>query len=452
MNSSFVTQFLDLALSPVGLIGTVAGLSVVIQALRFRTLAWILFSLCCFCASLAKFRDEFILEPPPLVFPLQQLREFGRPITIILLGMLLLITFAKRHSWRRQVLASPIKYLVLVQLAVLIKMLSGGDLLFAVLAGTVFALVVYVVIAGPAQWVYNDQSFQYGVGSIALVGLIFIGLNGYQAMIDIYPITFSHGRLLGTTGNSQHAAVLLSATIPCFLFLIENERKNTLRLLKLIVLSLVGIALVMTGSRTGMCMAFTTILFFYRNKGKSFLTTAFLLILISALALMLIGQDGAILGADQTRVSARLLSTENTRQLVWKAMWRAFSENPLFGLPVRGERLGYGESSWLAAGAGLGLVGFLPLLLFGIECLKVMKQLATVGRVQPQYSAHCNAVTSGLGCLLVGSFFEPFLLGNLSFALFALLTYLSLGQYLLEMQKVREAYYLHSQMPAIAAH
>ncbi|MEL6453211.1 MAG: O-antigen ligase family protein [Cyanobacteria bacterium J06623_5] len=441
MNSSYVTQLFDLVLSPTGFIGIMVGLLIVVQALRIQPLAWVLFSLCCFCASLAKFRNQFILEPPPLVFPLQQLREFGRPITIILLGMLLILTLAKRTSWRKQVLASPIKYLIVVQLVIFLKTLSGGSLLFAAFSSAVFALVTYVVIAGPAKWVNNDQSFQYAIGSIALVGLVFLGVNGYQAVIDIYPITFSHGRLNGTTGNAQHAAVLLATTIPCFLFWIETQRRFNLKLFGIVSVCLIGLALAMTGSRTGMCMAITTILFFYRNKGKSFINTAILLGIVSVIIVMFLGKDGAILGADQTAVSARLLSTEHTRQLVWKAMWRAFSDNLVFGMPLVKNRLGYGESSWLAAGASLGLVGFIPLLLFGVECLRSIWRLGKLAILRPRYSNHCDTIIAGVSCLLVGSFFEPFLLGNLSFALFALLTYLSLGQYLLEVQKVQESYY-----------
>lgn len=440
MNSSYISQLLDLAFSPLGFIGIIVGLFVVIQALRSRLLAWALFSLCCFCASLAKFRNEFILEPPALVFPLQQLREFGRPITIILLCMLLILTFAKRQSWRRQVLASPIRYLILVQLAVFIKVLSGGSLSFAVLSGAVFSLVVYVVVAGPARWVDNEQSFRYGVGSIALVGLIFLLVNGYQAAIDIYPITFSHGRLNGTTGNAQHAAVLLATTIPCFMFWVETQRRLNYKMLGITSVCLVGLALMMTGSRTGMVMAITTVFFFYRNKGKSFVKMLVFLSLVSVAVFMFLGQDGTILGIDQTTVSARLLSTENTRQTVWRAMWRTFSNNLMFGAPLFRDRLGYGESSWLAIGANLGLMGFIPLLLFGAECLKVVRYLGKIAERQPCYSVHCDTVIAGLCCLFVGSLFESFLLGNLSFALFALLTYLSLAQYLLEVQTAQEHY------------
>jgi hypothetical protein len=39
-----------------------------------------------------------------------------------------------------------------------------------------------------------------------MVGVIFVIVNAYQALFDVYAITFVHGWFLGTTGNPIHAA------------------------------------------------------------------------------------------------------------------------------------------------------------------------------------------------------------------------------------------------------
>lgn len=445
MDSSSVSQLFDLLFSPVGLLGAILGLGIVTQAQKSRPIAWFLFTLCCFSVSLAKFRDPFVDEPPALAFPLQQMRDFGRPLSIVFLVLLLILTLTKQSSWRRQLLAEPIKFLVVVQCILFLKTLAYGSIAFALMAAITFSAVIYVFKLGPSTWLTDNENFTLAARSIGLVSSIFILLNAYQAAVDIYPITFVHGRFLGTTGNPQHAAVLLSSSMPCLIFLFESHHRKWIKGFWIINLILVGVLLLMTGSRTGMLMAILTILFFYRNRGGALIRLGFVVAVVLAITFPLISQDGAIFGANQADVVSRFLSTDNTREAVWSALWQGFSQNPIFGAPLMGSRLGFGESSWLAAGATLGLAGLIPLGLFGAACLRVMAKLATISKHQPSSYLQCSTVISGLACLLVGSFFEAFLLGTLSFALFAILTYLSLGQYLIELHQVQKSHDLRSQ-------
>ena len=437
MSSSFLNQRFDLLLSPTGFIGIVVGIVLVFQAIRSRLLAWSLFSLFCFSASLAKFQDQFVSEPPPLAFPLQQMRDFGRPLAIIFLLLLLLLTFTKQASWRQSLLPTPLQYLIVVQLIIFCKTIYSGDVLFGLIAACTFFIVLLVVRNGPSRWLSDDRNFEYAVSSVALVGVIFIVVNAYQAAINIYPITFIHGRFLGTTGNPQHAAVLLASVVPCLMFLFESYQQKWKKSVTVVVLGSIYLALVMTGSRTGLLMAIPTIVFFYRNNSKALLRLVLALGLVSAFFLPAILQDGSLLGAPQADVTSRFLSTDNSRAQVWTAMWRAFSQNPVFGAPLTGDRLGFGESSWLAAGATLGLFGLVPLAIFGAACVRLISQLMALCRREPWRYLHCSTVISGIVCVLVGSFFEAFLLGNLSSALLILFIYLSLGQYLLELNKLK---------------
>jgi len=291
---------------------------------------------------------------------------------------------------------------------------------------------------GPSRWLSDDKNFRYAAFSMVMVAIIFIVLNAYQAAVDIYPITFFHGRFLGTTGNPQHAAVLLASILPCLMFVLEDQDQKWRQCCVLICIACVCLALLMTGSRTGMLMTIATLLFFYRNQKKSFFQMAIALCVVLAVALPMILKDGALLGADQTSAFSRFSSTENTREEVWSALWRTFNQYPILGAPLRGERIVYGESSWLATAANLGLVGLVPLCLFGTACVKMMIRLFDISKQQPVYYLQCSTVISGIACLLVGSFFEPFLLGNVSSTLLTMLLYLSLGQYILERRKMQE--------------
>lgn len=445
MESDYINQLLNLIVSPYGLIGVVAGLAVVDQARKSRRLAWLLFSLCCFAASLAKFKDEWTPEPPPLVFPLEQLRDVGRPLTILLLVLLLVLAFQTRNSWRRWLTPSPVRFLIVVQFIIFLKTLAYGSISFALLAALSFAAVVLMIRLGPSRWLQDEQNFHLATWSIALVGVIFIIANAYQAIININAITFLHGWFSGTTGNPHHSAVLLVATVPCFIFLIESCKQwNWRKALWIIGLGCVMVALFFTASRTGILMSGVSFLFFYRHRVGGLLRLGLIGSIALAIILPLLNQDAG-LGISNTTATDKFLSGDNTRAEVWSALWRAFINNPFFGAPLEGDRLGYGESSWLAAGATLGIVGLLPLMLFGLDCLRMIGKLIQTAKKQPRYALHCNTVIAGVTALLTGSFSEAFLLGNLTFSLMALLMYLSMGSCLLEVDAITQRQLYESQ-------
>jgi O-Antigen ligase len=441
MGSNFINQLADIIASPLGLVGIIIGLVIVYQAGRSRRFAWFLFTLCCFSASLGKFQNEFIKQAPPLVFPLEQLRNMGRPLTIIFLGLLLVLGLQKKYGWRSKLLASPIKYLVLVQGLIFFKTLVYGSIGFAFLAFLTFATVILMFRFGPSQWLQDEQNFRLGVWSLTMVGVIFIIANGYQAVFNTYPIMFIQGRFSGTTGNPQQAAALLATTVPCFMFFIESRGQSSrVKLCWIIGLVVVMLGLFLTGSRTGVIMGVVSILFFYRQRGGSLISVGMFAAVILAIILPLISQDGVILGSNQTVLTDRFTSINDSRSSVWSAMWNAFINNPFFGVPLRGDRLGYGENSWLAAGANLGLLGFIPLVIFGLDCIKIIFSLNELEKRQPAYSIQCSTVIAGLISLLVGSFFEAFLLGNLTAFLMAILMYLSLGNYLIQADYMQKKY------------
>jgi O-antigen ligase len=400
-------------------------------------LRWFFVALCGFAASLSKFTDEWITEPPPLVFPLEQLREAGRPLAIVLLGLLLLLAFRSRNGWRFSFTPNPVPYLVLVQVFVVVKTLLYGNVGFALLSAMTFGAVVWVVIQGPSRWLQDERNFRLGVCAIAMVSVIFIIVNTYQAKIDPYPITFVHGQFLGTTGNPQHAAVLLATAVPCFLFLVAHPTgPNWIRRLWGVILVPIALGLFLTGSRTGAISAVIGILVFYRRRGGTILRLG-LGAAILAISFSYLSSDfGSNLGVLDFSASVNKLSSVNdTRTQVWQSMWHSFSENPLFGAPLEGDRLGYGENSWLATGATVGLLGFIPLVMFGIECLKTIYRLDKIANRKPNLYYHCSVVIAGLSSLLIGSVAEAYLLGNITFSMLALLLYLVLGNYLLDVDR-----------------
>ncbi|PSB59028.1 O-antigen ligase family protein [Chamaesiphon polymorphus] len=442
MNQGFISQLIGFLTTPFGIIGVALGMLLVFRASNSRPASWLVFSICCFAASLNKFRDQWIPEPPALLPPLQQIREYGRPLAIVFLVLLVLLSLQAQGTWRREIRPPAMKYLMYVQFVIFAKTLIYGSLEFSVISALTFGGIIYMLLRGPGRWLENDDNFRLAIRSLAIAGLIFIFANTYQYIINPFPVTFHHGRFQGTTGNSQHAAVFLAATIPCFMFMVQSfARLNYLKFLWIGVLAIAMYFLLLTGSRTGLLMGAISILLFYRNNGGAWLKVI-LFIAISATVLMpfLGGETVTSSLGISSSVSERFTSTNNTRAEVWGYMLNDFSNNIVFGAPLYGERMGYGENSWLAAGGNLGLVGFIPMTLMGWESLKMIWQLNQLGNRNRYYFFQSSAVMAGLGSLLIGSIFEPFLLGNITFSLMAFLTYLVMGGYLLEVDRVRTYY------------
>ncbi|MEM9213302.1 MAG: O-antigen ligase family protein [Cyanobacteria bacterium P01_F01_bin.150] len=429
----FFGQLLNLVASPLGLVGLIAIPFILSKAKRSPKLVWFLVAACCFTASLAEFRDEFTLEAPALVFPLQQLRSSGRPLTILLLGILLWlgIGLPKQPSWRRHLMPAPIGCIAAIQLLLFLKTLGSGSITLAFLAIITFTGVVLMIRLGPSRWLQNDATFDLAIWSIAVVGIIFILTNSYQALFDPYPITFVQDAFLGTTGNPQHAATLLATTVPCLLFLIEKHTAWKTKSIWIMALIAVFYALFLTASRTGALMGIVSVILFYRQRQRALLHLGLCMAVILPIAIMMFGDTSFSVGTGA--IDDQLFNIDNTRAGVWAAQLRGFNQYPIFGVPLRGDRFIPGENSWLAVAASLGSVGLIPLILFSLSCFQMIYQLTKMGKKYPTYVFHCNTIVAGLLSLIVGSIFEGFLLGTLTFPLIALFIYLSLGQYLIDL-------------------
>jgi hypothetical protein len=444
MNKTFIDQLIGFISTPFGIIGIAIGLLMVAKASRDRPTGWLLFSLCCFAASLNKYGDQWIRVPPPLIFPLQQIRANGRPLAIVFLILLVFLALQTQNNWRQRILPKAIDYLVAVQFAIFAKTLIYGDQEFAYISAMTFGGIIFTLKMGLGKWMQDDENFHLAVKSIAVAGLIFVVANSFQFLINRQAITFVHGRFLGTTGNPQHAGVLLAATVPCLMFLIQKlPRWNFAKFLWVTTLIVTLYFLLLSGSRTGLIMGAVSILLFYRNNGGAWFRVILFLAISAALVLPFLQPEtlsSSSIGIDVS-VSDRFTSTNNTREGVWNGMWNAFMDNILFGAPLeQGGRLGYGENSWLSAGASLGLVGFIPMMMMGWESVKMIWQLIQLSNRNSYYFFQSSAVIAGLGSMLIGSCFEAFLLGNLTFSLLAFLIYLMMGGYLIEVDRVRTHY------------
>jgi len=425
----YFDYFLNFLISPAGIILAVTGGILLAISLKNYTLRWLLFSLCCFASSLAEYQDPFVEEIPALAFPLQQIRTLGRPLTYLLLILLCGLAFNSVRGNRISLMPRAFFFIIILQVLVVFKTIIYGNIFFAFLTILLFGVVIYMMVNGPSRWIQTEEDARKAIWSIAIVGVIFIIANSYQAYIDWLPITFTQGRFLGTTGNPQHAAVLLAATIPAINYQFEKYLglEKWFWLITL-VLSLYGLYL--TGSRTGMLIALLALIIYYRRRIRNLLLWILLIIPLSSIIINETFITEESVGSET--LTERYLNVEDTRTMVWEAQARAFNQYPVFGAPLKGERFRYGENSWLAVAASFGILGLIPLVIFGWLCLQMMLKLNKLSQLDPKHLRLYQLVISGLFSLLVGSYLEAYLLGNITFPLLCIFLYLIIGNFLIE--------------------
>jgi hypothetical protein len=441
MKTSFINQLFGFIVTPFGLIGIAIGILLLIKAQHDRPTGWLLFSICCFASSLDTFKSRWY-PTPPLVFPLQQMRSFGRPLALVLLAILIVAALQTQHNWRRWILPPAVKYLMAVQLAIFAKTILYGSQEFAWLSALTFGGVIFMLHRGPGRWLQDDENFMLAVRSISIAGAIFIVFNIYQFVLNRSAVTFVGSRFLGTTGNPQTAGLLLASIVPCLIFSIQRARAWSAAKYWWVGIFLVTLYfLLLTGSRTGFLMTAVSIFLFYRSNGGAWLRVGFGLAVLAALIGTFLQPEtlASSAGIDST-LSDRFTSTSNSRESVWNGMLESFLKNIIFGAPLEGGRLGYGENTWLAVASNLGLIGLIPMLMVGWESIKLMWQLNQLSNRDAYYFFPSSVVIAGIGSILTGACLEASLLGNISFSVLVFLAYLIMGGYLLEVDRVRTYY------------
>ncbi len=436
---SYIGLLIDFLLSPVGVIGLMVSIFLLYQGKKSEFYKWIILGLLLFATSLGKYTDQWVLEPPALAFPLQQIRELGRPLSFALLALLLLLIVTDRKNFKRFSSTFEMKVLFYIQFLAFIKGVYSGHFLTAFLVILIFASVYFAVIGGPIRWIEKVGDLYWIFFSIGIAGSIFILVNLYQISINTYPVTFTQGRFLGTTGNPQHAGTLLAICVPIFLLLFFKS--------KLIYRIWWGAALILslylltwTSSRTGLAMAGIGILLglrnlIFQNLSWIFIFAIFGILLYSALGTYNELKNSSIYTVkNESNISLKQtpFDRENTRYQVWTGQWRQFNKYPIFGPPRVGQRIRFRENSWLGVAAQFGIIGFFPMIIMGVFLLARIFKLLTIGQVPQEFKLYADFIAAGLLMLILGSVGEAFLLGVLSFPGIVIFLYLTTSDFLLK--------------------
>jgi hypothetical protein len=252
--------------------------------------------------------------------------------------------------------------------------------------------------------------------------------TAYQLLINRTSVVRQF-RLFGTTGNPQHTGALLALVLPSLCYMIiRSGQRYIYRVLLGAAAGVLVVMLIWTGSRTGFLMALVGLLLFFRTRVGRFLGVG---VLTSIFVIAAMG-----IYAESTATFTGMFLRGDTRSVVWRSMFQHFLENPAFG--SIGETFGVGESSYLALAANMGLAGLFPMaIVFAV----VGHQLYRLQRVRKHLGEHvllADLVTAGPIALAVGSIFEGFLLGILTFSILTLYLHLSLLRFLLDVADAQQ--------------
>ncbi len=422
-----------LLLSPVGIGAGIAGLGLLWYCLKNQKVVYLLIGSCLFCSSLARYADEFVTAPP-LFGPLETLRNMGRPLTIglLLLVFILALTIPKKVGKLK--IPLPLYGLIIVQYLIMVKTIYYGSVAFSIFYFILFLLIVYTLCKGFGSRIKSWENFDQVAGAIALAGAIFVWINSFQGVVGRDAIVFVQGRFSGTTGNPNHAAVFLATVFPALLYAITKSKKlNTFFWIVTALLAFYW--LLISGSRTGLLMAVMSFLLFFSHKVLYFLVRIMGIGL--ALSLFFYIFPGLVEFSDVTEMigwdgMAERLNRQSeggldTRAEIWQTQFNYFNHHPIFGAPVSGDRIIFGENSWLGVASQFGWTGLIPMLFFGFG---IIYKMISLWKTRIYHKAKANEFSlcfAGLASLMIGSFNEAYLLGNLSFPIMSMILYLILA-------------------------
>ncbi|MGL6096654.1 MAG: O-antigen ligase family protein [Fimbriiglobus sp.] len=414
----------------VPLVLTVAGVAAFVGPLalwaagQYKWVRWVALSLLLTTASFGQpgGEDRMTRERighPKMIGPLQAMKVNARLVTLAPLG---LVVFLALSAVRPQAGVPPAQAtyggVLSYQLVLVVKMMTIGLLSSAVGYTAVFVGNYIIFCYGITAWVRTREDATWAIRAIAAAPAMTLALCAIQVPVN-YAALFSHQmRFEGMTGNPQHAAMMFGIALPATVYLAQTGDLGRMRVFWWAVLGLEVLALILTGSRTGLLMLLVLCGIMFRR----YLPVA----VFTAVAVYL------ILGVDDSRGADQPLSyytqRGNTREETWIRAIKGFMEEPLFGYQYFEGEMIFTENSWLAMAYSAGVAGLIPMVAAAVFTVRVLRR----ARAVPGSDHHVvRMATALLAVVLIASMFEAFLLGAIVFPIYALFTLFAVMNWLL---------------------
>jgi hypothetical protein len=419
-------NFLDLFTTPVGLIGLtllIALTFVLMAAPRWR---WLVVGLLLYASTLSFTEAPWF--KPVLMFPLEQIRYQGRGLTMGLMFALLLPALTAARGWRTRLILAATWAFFAFEVLFSFRVLVGGQRERAIFGLMIYVLTLSTLAVGIARWLQDVTDVHRLLRGIAFGAGLFVLGTAMQLLRDRSQVIWQ-GRLFGVTGNPQHFALAAALFLGPLCYLVVQRTEPVLwRVFSGAVAGVLVIFLIWTGSRTGALMAAVQFLLLFRLRLGRLAALAIVVGIFVLLGLQWFSE-----GLDS---ASRLVSTENTRRLIWQELLEEFARHPILG--AMGQELGGGESSYLTVAARLGLFGLIPLAVTFTLAVAGAFQLRRVKRHLANYKLLADMVTASMGCLAVGALFEAYLIGMISVAVCFVYIDLALLAFLIDYGKAMQ--------------
>jgi hypothetical protein len=413
--------FREALTGPEGIIGGVLLVLLLVLLLMDKRVKWGVIGLMLWMATLSYYVEALTL-PETLVQPLNTLRAFGRPLTVTLLFSLLLVTITSTRGWRRRLLGPGVLALFFFEMVFAFRTAAGGVVTRGVLNLVLYPLLFTIMAWGVSRWLQDWRDARALIRTIVWAGLIFLAGTGCQLLFNPSAIVHAN-RLYSTTGNPQHAALVIAIALPSLCYTIVNKQEWKIwRLILGVATGFLVLLLIWTGSRTGLIVAAVGVVLLFRARlGKLALTS-----IIVGLSVWLAMQ----IYTESTLSIAGMFARGDTRTRAWVIWWQQFLDNKAWG--VMSEQYGTGENSYLTTAAQTGLVGLIPLFIAVVATIWQLVRLQRLRRYLGEYIMMADLVTAGLVAIGVGAIFEGYLLGALTMPVFCIYLYLALATFLLD--------------------
>jgi O-antigen ligase len=292
-----------------------------------------------------------------------------------------------------------------------------------------FTLATIVVVF---QRLSNDwDDFLIFPRVIVIAVAAFLAASAFQFVINPDKILIGiTDRFIGVAANPQFAAVLCGIGLIVMIWLAMYDRRRFLWIYVGMAI-LTGMALLATGSRTGVLMFILGLsVLGIRRFGRQLL-----LIPLLGIGLMLMIQLAGAIGIDLPL--DRFLAGSDTRTFAWRELLSMAQSSPWIGVGVAGA--GMSENSILYAAASYGILAPLLLIGLGIGCLSL--GISLFRRTQPYPILHPQAdlVNAIFAAYFAGAVFEGYMIGRVTSMLIVITLTIVCGQLLLDRLTVWES-------------
>lgn len=361
-----------------------------------------------------------------LILPLQKLRDFSKVATVAILFAMVLGSVFGAPTSRRRLIGLPVLAFFAFQTLYLSRLGIQNDLVRGGLGWLTSLMLLLAFTYGLGRQMDDEDGFDRFISVFGLASLAYVVANIMQLVLG-YRNVVAGNRFMGISGNAQLVGYICSIFLLTNIYLFSRyPLGSTMRWLYGISIGILGFFLVWTGSRTGALCAAAGLFAYFRLRIGSFA-------LVATLGAAVLFTVASFFSESFLGVS-RFLEGANTRRDVWLQAWFEFQSSPLFGTIGQrsGEPVPTIESSYLSTLSLLGITGGIVLMTSVLSIAALVPRMLYLrwnSRIIPEQS---DLMIGSITVVLIGSIFEGFFLGILSFAVVWLYSMFAMASYLVE--------------------